>query len=108
MKNISILLLIISNILLSKDIIINSKIVNNNGEPLQFYDIAIGGIAIGVPGLVSMLEMGHQDYGLLEWKSLFKPAIKLSENRFKISPRLYNAINKDKHLYFFPQSKKYF
>ena len=82
--------------------------LDNNGNPLQFHDIAIGGIAIGVPGLVSMLEMGHQDYGLLEWKSLFKPAIKLSENGFKISPRLYNAINKDKYLYFFPQSKKYF
>ena len=82
--------------------------LDNNGEPLQFYDIAIGGTAIGVPGLVSMLEMAHQDYGLLEWKSLFKPAIKLSENGFKISPRLYNAINKDKYLYFFPQSKKYF
>ena len=82
--------------------------LDNNGNPLQFHDIAIGGIAIGVPGLVSMLEMGHQDYGLLEWESLFKPAIKLSENGFKISPRLYNAINKDKYLYFFPQSKKYF
>ena len=82
--------------------------LDNNGNPLQFHDIAIGGIAIGVPGLVSMLELAHQDYGLLEWKSLFKPAIKLSENGFKISPRLYNAINKDKYLYFFPQSKKYF
>ena len=82
--------------------------LDNNGEPLQFYDIAIGGTAIGVPGLVSMLEMAHQDYGLLEWKSLFKPAIKIAEGGFKISPRLYNAINKDKYLYFFPQSKKYF
>ena len=35
MKNISIFLLIISNILLSKEIIINSKIVNCNGEPLH-------------------------------------------------------------------------
>ena len=55
-----------------------------------------------------MLEMSHQDYGLLEWKSLFKPAIKIAKNGFKISPRLHNAINKDKYLYFFPQSKKYF
>ena len=82
--------------------------LDNNGNPLKFYDIAIGGMGIGVPGIVSMLEMGHQDYGLLKWKNLFEPAIKLSENGFKISPRLNNAINKDKYLHFFPQSKKYF
>ena len=82
--------------------------LDNNGDPLKFYDIAIGGMGIGVPGIVSMLEMGHQDYGLLKWKNLFEPAIKLSENGFKISPRLNNAINKDKYLHFFPQSKKYF
>jgi len=82
--------------------------LDNNGDPLKFYDIAIGGMGIGVPGIVSMLEMGHQDYGLLKWKNLFEPAIKLSENGFKISPRLNNAINKDKYLRFFPQSKKYF
>ena len=82
--------------------------LDNNGDPLKFYDIAIGGMGIGVPGIVSMLEMGHQDYGLLKWKNLFEPAIKLSENGFKISPRLNNAINKDKYLRFFPQSEKYF
>ena len=82
--------------------------LDNNGDPLKFYDIAIGGMGIGVPGIVSMLEMGHQDYGLLKWKNLFEPAIKLSENGFKISPRLNNAINKDKYLHFFPESKKYF
>ena len=82
--------------------------LDNNGDPLKFYDIAIGGMGIGVPGIVSMLEMGHQDYGLLKWKNLFEPAIKPSENGFKISPRLNNAINKDKYLHFFPQSKKYF
>ena len=72
--------------------------LDNNNNPLEFYDIAIGGIAIGVPGLVSMLDMAHKDYGLLEWESLFQPAIKIAKNGFKISPRLYNAINKDKYL----------
>ena len=81
--------------------------LDNNGDPLKFYDIAIGGMGIGVPGIVSMLEMGHQDYGLLKWKNLFEPAIKLSENGFKISPRLNNAINKDKYLHFFPHTLLY-
>ena len=40
--------------------------LDNNGNPLQFYDIAVGGAAIGVPGLVSMLELAHKNYGLIE------------------------------------------
>ena len=82
--------------------------LDNNGNPLQFYDVAVGGAAIGVPGLVSMFELAHKNYGLIEWKNLFKPAIKIAENGFKVSPRLHNAINKDKYLYFFSQSKEYF
>ncbi len=82
--------------------------LDNNGNPLKFYDIAIGGKAIGVPGLISMLDIAHKDYGLMDWKNLFEPAIKLSKNGFKISPRLYKAIKKDNYLYFFPESKKYF
>ena len=82
--------------------------LDNNGNPLKFYDIAVGGKAIGVPGLVSMLDIAHKDYGLMNWKTLFEPAIKLSKNGFNISPRLYKAIKKDNYLYFFPESKKYF
>ena len=79
-----------------------------NGEPLNFFDIAIGGTAIGVPGLISMLDMAHKDYGLLKWENLFKPSIKLSRDGFKISERLHKSIKKDKYLYLFPESKKYF
>ena len=82
--------------------------LDSNGNPLKFYDIAVGGRAIGVPGLVSMLDIAHKDYGLMEWKTLFEPAIKLSKNGFNISPRLYKAIKKDNYLYFFSESKKYF
>jgi len=82
--------------------------LDNNGNPLKFYDIAVGGRAIGVPGLVSMLDIAHKDYGLMDWKTLFEPAIKLSKKGFNISPRLYEAIKKDNYLYFFSESKKYF
>jgi len=82
--------------------------LDSNGNPLKFYDIAVGGRAIGVPGLVSMLDIAHKDYGLMDWKTLFEPAIKLSKKGFNISPRLYKAIKKDNYLYFFPESKKYF
>ena len=82
--------------------------LDDNGNPQKFYDIAIGGLAVGVPGLVSMLEMAHNKHGLLEWKDLFNPAIKISNDGFKISKRLHRAIKKDTYLYLIPKSKKYF
>ena len=54
--------------------------MDNEGNPLSFFDIAVGGSAVGVPGLLSMLEIAHNDHGLLNWKDLFTPTIKLSEN----------------------------
>ena len=82
--------------------------LDDNGNPLKFFDIAVGGKAIGVPGLISMLEIAHNENGLLKWENLFAPSIKLAENGFKISPKLSKAIKKDRYLYLFPKSKKYF
>ncbi|PPR34934.1 MAG: Gamma-glutamyltranspeptidase [Alphaproteobacteria bacterium MarineAlpha6_Bin4] len=82
--------------------------LNEFGDQKKFYEIAVGGQAIGVPGLLSMLEIAHKDHGLLQWEELFTPAIKLSENGFKISSRLHKLIKRDSYLYLFPESKKYF
>ena len=78
------------------------------GNVLKFYDIAVGGLAIGVPGLVSLLDIAHKKHGSLNWSSLFVPSINLSKKGFKISDKLNKAITKDKFLYLFPESKDYF
>ena len=59
--------------------------LDKKGNPLNFYDIAVGGKAIGVPGLVAMLDIAHKDHGLLDWESLFQPAMKLSSDGFRTS-----------------------
>ena len=61
--------------------------LDKNGQPLSFYDAAVGGLAVGVPGLVSMLELVHKEYGMMKWESLFKSAINLSLEGFPISSR---------------------
>jgi gamma-glutamyltranspeptidase / glutathione hydrolase len=38
-----------------------------------------GGLSVGIPGVVAMLEMAHQKYGKLPWARLFQPAIKLAD-----------------------------
>jgi gamma-glutamyltranspeptidase / glutathione hydrolase len=64
--------------------------------------------AIGVPGLLRMLELAHKKNGKLPWAQLFEPAIKLSEEGFLVSPRLNSLVKKHKGLPQFATSKAYF
>jgi gamma-glutamyltranspeptidase/glutathione hydrolase len=45
-----------------------------NGNPLGFRDAALGGRAVGVPGVIRMLEAAHQAHGKLPWETLVTPA----------------------------------
>ncbi len=59
------------------------------GQSMDFFDAVVGGHAVGTPGLLHALHSAHQKYGRLPWQKLFQPAIKLAEQGFLISPRLY-------------------
>eukprot|EP01132_Coremiostelium_polycephalum_P001290 gene1290-1629_t len=80
-----------------------------NGKPLSFYQGAVGGNSVGVPGLLKMLKMVHQKYGKLPWKRLFQPAIKIAQEGFPISNRLSILIKHDKYLMKAdPETRAYF
>jgi gamma-glutamyltranspeptidase/glutathione hydrolase len=51
-----------------------------------------GGLSVGIPGVVGMLEMAHKKYGKLAWAKLFEPAIKLADNGFPVGPKLARTI----------------
>lgn len=78
------------------------------GEPLGFWDAVPGGLSVGVPGILKMLELTHSEHGTLAWARLFEPAIALAENGFLISPRLHELIARDKLLPKFPAAASYF
>ncbi|WMN87254.1 gamma-glutamyltransferase [Vibrio parahaemolyticus] len=83
--------------------------LDDNGQPLQFYDAVVGGRSVGTPGTVKLLWDTHQKYGKLEWKKIIQPIIKLAEQGFSISPRLANLIEGDsERLSRFPATKAYF
>ncbi|MGH7555301.1 MAG: gamma-glutamyltransferase family protein, partial [Longimicrobiales bacterium] len=79
-----------------------------DGQPLQFGDAVFGGLSVGVPGTVRLLEALHKEHGRLPWAQLLAPAIRLAEQGFHISPRLnlllrwYGAQN------FAPRARAYF
>ncbi len=79
-----------------------------DGEPLQFYDAVVGGLSVGVPGVLRMLEQAHQEHGKLPWAQLFAPAIKLAEDGFPVSPRLAESIAEDEYLGKMPVSARTF
>ena len=82
--------------------------LDSSGKPRKFYDAVVGGLGVGVPGVLSMLELAHKEHGKLPWKQLFGPAILLAEAGFPLSPRLAGQIARDKYLKLIPGTVDYF
>lgn len=79
-----------------------------DGKPMSFSEGQIGGRSVGTPGVLRALEIAHRQHGKLPWAKLFEPAIKLAEQGFPISPRLYTQIAADKFLPNSPEMAAYF
>lgn len=73
-------------------------LIDAAGKPLDFYAAAVGGRAVGVPGLPRLLAELHRRHGRLSWARLFAPAIALAEDGFAVSPRLHALIARDRFL----------
>lgn len=92
-----------------------STLFQEKGKPMNFLNAYIGGRSVGSPGLVRMLSMAHKKYGRTSWTELFRPAIKLSKEGFKVSHRLHSLLSHPLYTkgikqgaaaqYFYPQGK---
>jgi len=82
--------------------------LDDGGKPLGFFEALVGGRAVGTPGVVRMLEMAHDEHGVLPWPDLFKAAIALADDGFPISPRLNHLVANDKYLATYPDTRRYF
>ena len=64
-----------------------------DGRPRARRDVTPGGLSVGVPGNIRLMEMAHDRHGRLAWARLFEPAIRLARDGFAITPRLFRALS---------------
>jgi gamma-glutamyltranspeptidase/glutathione hydrolase len=93
----------------------DGKLFQENGKNMSWWEALAGGRAVGVPGVVAMMEKVHKKHGKLPWAELFEDAIELSEEGFEVSPKLAASIAKrtnpalgryeETWKYFFPGGK---
>lgn len=69
--------------------------LDDEGEPLPFFEAVVGGRSVGVPGVPRLMETIHRRAGRLPWKDLLAPAIRLAEQGFAVSPRFNRMISED-------------
>jgi gamma-glutamyltranspeptidase/glutathione hydrolase len=67
-----------------------------NGQPLAFREAVVGGISVGVPGALRLLEAAHKAHGRLPWAKLFESGIEFARDGFDVSPRLAKLMADDR------------
>jgi gamma-glutamyltranspeptidase/glutathione hydrolase len=77
-----------------------------DGKPMAFLDAAVGGRSVGVPGVLRMLELAHRRHGRLPWHELFVPAIRIADEGFEASPKLREALERERFLHDDPAARK--
>ena len=80
----------------------------NDGSIMSWQHAASGGLSVGVPGLLKMLQLAHQKHGKLPWKDLFTSGIALAKSGFIVSPRLAQSIMNNDGLKKYSAAAKYF
>ncbi|WP_114952928.1 gamma-glutamyltransferase [Sphingosinicella terrae] len=67
--------------------------LDGEGRPRSRRDAIPGGLSVGVPGNLRLIEMAHERHGRLPWARLFAPAIRLARDGFRITPRLHRGLS---------------
>ncbi len=90
--------------LAKSDIFLDKK----TGKPREFIDVVGGGLSVATPGALKALKAAHEKYGKLSWGELFEPAIKIAENGFVLSEKIYAILKSQPHLTRFGSMKIYY
>jgi gamma-glutamyltranspeptidase/glutathione hydrolase len=80
-----------------------------DGQPRAIGEAIPGGLSVGVPGNIRLMELAHRRHGRLAWARLFQPAIRLARDGFQITPRMHRMLSMPGSLArFSPWGRAYF
>jgi gamma-glutamyltranspeptidase / glutathione hydrolase len=65
------------------------RFLGKDGKPRGFMEVVPGGLSVGVPGNMRLMEMAHKRWGKLPWADLFAPAIRHAEEGMEISADMH-------------------
>lgn len=84
--------------------------LKDDGEPMKWSQAVPGGLSVGVPGTLKLLETAHADHGLKPWAELFSAAIEQAEQGFEVSGKLSSSIERaaERGLTLFDSTRDYF
>jgi gamma-glutamyltranspeptidase / glutathione hydrolase len=85
-----------------------SLFMTDSGQAMRFLQAAFGGRAVGVPGVVRLLELAHGRHGRLGWADIISGPVARAERGFRISQRLHRLIELDPILPAMPETRGYF
>jgi gamma-glutamyltranspeptidase/glutathione hydrolase len=79
-----------------------------DGQPRAFGEVVPGGLSVGIPGVLGMLDLAHKKYGKLPWAKLFAPAIRLAEHGFPVGRKLARTIASSPQMAAMPDIRRLF
>ncbi len=71
----------------------SDRFLDRNGNPRGFMDVVPGGLSVGVPGNIRLMQEVHKRWGKLPWAEIFEPAIALADKGFEVTPVLHDLMN---------------
>jgi gamma-glutamyltranspeptidase/glutathione hydrolase len=87
---------------------VSTMFLDPGGKPLPFATAVLSGRATGVPGVLKMLNLAHEEHGRLAWDGLFGEAERAARAGFDVSPRLARLIHGDEPENSAPDVVRYF
>ncbi len=68
------------------------RFLNEDGESIGFVNAWQSGLSVGVPGVPKLLEVMHKRYGVIRFRQLLTPAVRIAQRGFALTERTSSQV----------------